>query len=89
VFRKAAPPDEVSPIRYRIGLVMFCLPILLSSVSRVAPQFVGNHVLVDVVAGLMLFASVFVLGGNFWDKVRALFYHDARVIFPEDQDGAR
>jgi hypothetical protein len=23
--------------------------------------------------------SLFVLGGDFWDKVRALFVHDARV----------
>jgi hypothetical protein len=23
-----------------------------------------------------------VLGGDFWDKVRALFVHDARALFP-------
>jgi hypothetical protein len=27
-------------------------------------------------------ASLFVLGGDFWDKVRALFLHDARAVFP-------
>jgi hypothetical protein len=84
VFGQVAPPEEVSPMRYRIGLVMFCLPFLLGSVSRVAPQFVGNHIWVDFVLSAMLFASLFVLGGNFWDKVRALFYRDARVVFPED-----
>jgi hypothetical protein len=25
---------------------------------------------------------LFVLGGDFWDNVRALFLHDARVILP-------
>jgi len=25
---------------------------------------------------------LFVLGGDFWDKVRALFLHDARVVSP-------
>jgi hypothetical protein len=89
VFRRVAAPDEVSPTRYRIGLVMFCLPILLSSVSRVVPQFALNHLWVDLVMGITLFASLFVLGANFWDKIRALFYRDARVIFPQDQDGAR
>jgi len=27
--------------------------------------------------------SLFVLGGNFWDKLRALFIRDASVVFPE------
>jgi hypothetical protein len=27
-------------------------------------------------------ASLFVLGGDFWDKLRALFVHEARVVFP-------
>jgi hypothetical protein len=28
----------------------------------------------------MLIGSFFVLGGNFWDKVRALFIRTARVV---------
>ena len=28
VFHKLTPPAEVSPMRYRIGLVLFCLPLL-------------------------------------------------------------
>jgi hypothetical protein len=27
-------------------------------------------------------ASLFVLGGDFWDKLRALFLYQARAIFP-------
>jgi len=61
---------------------MFCLPILVGSVSRVAPQVFVDRLWIDLVMSLMLFASVFVLGGNFWDKIRALFHHDARVVFP-------
>jgi hypothetical protein len=30
----------------------------------------------------MLLASLFVLGGEFWDKLRALFVHGARAAFP-------
>jgi hypothetical protein len=26
--------------------------------------------------------SLFVLGGDFWDKLRSLFVHGARAVFP-------
>ena len=29
-------------------------------------------------------ASLFVLGGDFWDKLRALFIRDAKAQFPAD-----
>ena len=31
----------------------------------------------------LLLASLFVLGGDFWDKVRSLFIHDAEVRFAQ------
>ena len=36
-----------------------------------------------VTGDLVLFLSVFVLGGDFWDKLRSLFVYDARAQFPE------
>jgi hypothetical protein len=30
----------------------------------------------------MFISSFFVLGGDFWDKVRALFSHEAKVQIP-------
>ena len=37
----------------------------------------------ETVAGdLLLLASLFVLGGDFWDKLRSLFSHGATVVFP-------
>ena len=86
VFAKFAPPDEVGPMRYRIGLALFTLPILQGLIetyaSHAAPRLVANRLWVDLLMDLMLFASVFVLGGNFWDKVRALFIREARAVFP-------
>ena len=83
-----APATVVSPTRYRIGLVMFCLPLLQGLLetwaSHIAPQVVANRLWVDLVMDAMLIASVFVLGGNFWDKLRALFVREARAAFPED-----
>ena len=32
---------------------------------------------------LLLLASFFVLGGDFWDKLRSLFIYDAHAVIPE------
>ena len=62
---------------------MFCLPILFAWVSVYAaesiPGFVENPLPYAIAGDLMLLSSLFVLGGSFWDKLRALFVHDARV----------
>jgi hypothetical protein len=87
LFSKLTPPAEVGLMRYRIGLVMFCFPLLQGLIetwaSHIAPQFVANRLSVDVVMDAMMIASLFVLGGNFWDKLRALFSVNARAVFPE------
>ena len=87
LFHQLTPPAEVSPMRYRIGLVMFCLPLLggvfETYASHIVPQLVANRLWVDILMDVMLIASLFVLGGNFWDKLRALFVVNARAVFPE------
>jgi hypothetical protein len=88
LFKKLAPPAKVGPMRYRIGLVMFVLPLIQSLLetwaSHVAPQLVQNRLWVDIAMDGMLIASLFVLGGNFWDKLRALFITDAVAVLPQD-----
>ena len=87
-----APATDVSPTRYTIGLGMFCLPFLQGLLetwaSHIAPQLAANLLLVDVLMDVMLIASLFVLGGNFWDKLRALFFVNARAVFPEGSNTA-
>jgi hypothetical protein len=65
---------------------MLCIPFLQNALetyaSHIAPQLVANRLWVDVLMDAMLVASVFVLGGHFWDKLRALFVADARAVFP-------
>ena len=81
--KKHATPDRVSRTRYRIGLVMFVSPILFAWLAPYAPHLIpgyeGHRMAVNLVGDLLLISSLFVLGGDFWDKVRALFVHDARV----------
>jgi hypothetical protein len=75
---------EVSPARHRIGLVMFCLPLISSFlepyVDTLWPGLRPNLWQVQVLGDALLIGSFFVLGGNFWDKVRALFIRTSRVV---------
>ena len=82
-FKKHGPPDRVSLNRYRIGLVMFVLPIILGWLgpygAHKIPGYETHRFTVSVIGDLMFIASLFLLGGDFWDKIRALFVYDARV----------
>jgi hypothetical protein len=79
------PPAEVSRARYMVGLVMFAVPIafgwLAPYAADMVPSYQGNELTFAVVGDLFLLASLFVLGGDFWDKLRALFVHDAKALF--------
>jgi len=82
-FHKHGPPSSVSPRRYRIGLVMFCLPLLFAWVSLYLPEFIPGFESYPLVWGIsgdiLLVSSLFILGGDFWDKIRALFKHDSKA----------
>ena len=77
VFKKYGPPEQVSPLRYRIGLVMFSIPLILAWLLPYAESHF--HFLEDIklylnIGGdVLLLLSLFVLGGDFWEKIRALF----------------
>jgi hypothetical protein len=83
--KQHGPPARVSSARYRIGLVMFCVPILFAWVSVYISGFIPgfeSHPVAWALGGdILLVTSLFVLGGDFWDKIRALFVHDAQASF--------
>ena len=89
--RQYGPPAEVSRTRYRIGLVMFAAPILFGWVAPYAadliPGYAENVFTYAIVGDLLLLTSLFVLGGDFWDKLRSLFIHSASARFPEKATG--
>ena len=78
-----APPESVSLIRYRIGLMLFMIPLLFGwlvpYISGYLSFFEENRLLFAVIGDVLLLSSLFVLGGEFWDKLRALFVHKAKV----------
>jgi hypothetical protein len=85
--KQYGPPAEVSRTRYTIGLVMFAVPIVFGWLAPYAadlvPGYPGNVLTYAIVGDLLLLVSLFVLGGDFWDKLRAMFIHGAKAVFPE------
>ncbi len=86
-FKRHAIPKEVSPTRYRIGLVMFLVPMLWGwltpYVAHGIPGYEGHRLEVGLLGDLLLLSSLIVLGGEFWEKLRALFIHRAVARLPE------
>ena len=81
-----APPETVNLIRYRVGLVLFSIPLLfgwlIPYVSGYFPLFDEHRFTFAIIGDVMLLSSLLVLGGEFWDKLRALFIHRAKVTLP-------
>jgi hypothetical protein len=80
---KLAPEAMVGKARYRIGLVMFCVPLITAwlepYVDHISPGLRPNLWQLQLAGDLMFVASFFVLGGNFWGKIRALFVRTAVI----------
>ncbi len=79
--KKHGPPQKVSRTRYKAGLVMFTIPLLLALLFPYlkhhfhALEAVESYV--HIGGDVLLFLSLFVLGGEFWDKIRALFTYSS------------
>ena len=86
-FKKHGPSDEVSLMRYRIGLMMFILPFIMGwltpYVYGYVPDYASYRLWYGLPGDLLLIISLFVLGGDFWDKLRSLFIHGAKAKFSQ------
>lgn len=84
--KKYGPPDVVGRTRYRVGLIMFVLPLLFGWLgpygTHKIPGYEAYRFWANLAGDLIFVSSLFVLGGDFWDKVRALFIHEARAEIP-------
>jgi len=84
--KKLGPAVHVSRLRYQIGLVMLFLPLAVALLEPyitllVVPERMP-HWLYGAVNDTLFLTSFFVLGGEFWEKVKALFIYEARAILP-------
>jgi hypothetical protein len=71
------PPAEVGPVVMLVAALLFGIlePYALRTTHVTGVRYV-------LAVDLLLVASIFVLGGNFWDKVRSLFIREAKACFP-------
>lgn len=86
ILKTMAPQGSVSRTRYRLGLILFILPFIPSYIMGYAPHLLPDsspvRLYVNIASDLCFLISLFVLGGDFWDKLRALFLYDAKAEFP-------
>lgn len=89
VLKRVKPAGDVGRTRYTIGLVLFAGPVLLAWIAAYVPSWMPEgasaRLCVNLGLDLILLASLFVLGGDFWDKLQSLFVWDARAVFPSAQ----
>lgn len=83
LLKQFAPPDKVSLTRHRIGLVMFCLPLLIGWIGpylvHVFPDIKELPLWSYIVGDVIFIASFMVLGGDFWDKLNGLFQYNTKI----------
>jgi len=81
LFRRAAPTAKVSRTRYRAGLAIWALLFIYGTFVWYAPHLVPGYsehrIALNLTADFLFIVSLFVLGGDFWEKFRALFIYDA------------
>jgi hypothetical protein len=82
-----APADSVNLLRYRVGLFLFCIPLILGWVLPYFQTYISfldsTPLFIYIVGDIMFIISFFILGGNFWDKFSGLFNHKAIVKLPD------
>jgi hypothetical protein len=65
---------------------MFTIPLLLAWAAPYGghhlPAFESRPYIYALSGDALFVVSLFVLGGEFWDKLRSLFVHGARAQFP-------
>ncbi len=82
--RKLAPSGAVSRSQYRLGLFLFSAPLLFGFLSPYLGSYfdffqevpLWFHSLWDMI----FIIGIFILGGDFWDKLSGLFNYDVKVV---------
>jgi hypothetical protein len=86
---RVKPAGNVSRWRHYIGLVMFFTPLVPTYLQAYKPEWLPDTSAlrwqVKLVADAIFIASLFVLGGDFWDKLHGLFLWEARAVMPKGE----
>jgi len=86
MFKRVLPTGEVSRLRYNIGLALLIPHVFFAYIIFYAPQWLPGYdehrVAMNLTADCLLVITLFILGEDFWDKLRALFIYDAKAGIP-------
>lgn len=86
--KRLAPSGSVGKARYYFGLLIFILTFIPSFLYSYFPALIPadspNRIYVSAAADISFVISLFILGGDFWDKLRSLFVWEARASFPPE-----
>jgi hypothetical protein len=82
-FKRYSPPDRVSRKRYYLGLVLFSIPLILGFLQPYLgyfiPFFNNLPLWLYSILDMIFIIGIFVLGGDFWDKLSGLFRYDVKM----------
>jgi hypothetical protein len=66
---------------------MLLLHVIYANFIFYAPELIPgyseNRITMNLIADFLFLVALFVLGGDFWDKLRALVLYDAKANIPE------
>ena len=86
LLKRALPTGEVSRLRYNIGLALLIPHVIFAYITFYAPHWLPGYdehrVAMNLTADFLLVITLFILGGEFWEKLRALFIYDAKAGIP-------
>lgn len=80
------PSGEVSRMRYRIGLFILLLHVIYANftfyIPDLIPGYIENRLSMNLIADFLFVVTLFILGGDFWEKLRGLLLYDAKIHIP-------
>jgi hypothetical protein len=86
-FKRAAPSGQVSRTRYRVGLFILLLHVIYAYftfyIPDLIPGYIENRVPMNLTADFLFIVTLFILGGDFWEKLRGLLLYDAKTYIPK------
>jgi hypothetical protein len=81
--KRAVPTAKVSRQRHRFGIFLLILHVLFAYctyyIPDLIPGYAEHRTLMNLAADFLFIVTLFVLGGEFWEKLRALFLYDVKI----------
>jgi hypothetical protein len=86
LIKSSALTMAVGPIRYYTGISILCALLIFGIIEPYVSDLLPAAIQINrrfymSIADTIFVVNLFVLGGDFWDKLRALFVYDAKAKF--------